>query len=105
MPVAPLPQAPHVIRRREGRARTLVGFEQHSRYILGIDRLGIEAALEVVKGGIRSPKAVGKRDLREARIQIANPFFERWNTPGLLRAERPAMKSVAVGNDDVLGRS
>src|ERR1700693_4042934 len=102
MPVAPLPQRLYIVSRCEGRARTLIGFEHHSRDILRIDLLCIEIALEVIEGCVRSPKAVRKRDLREAGIQVADPFFKNGNAPGLLRAEGPAMKCVGVGNDDIL---
>src|ERR1700693_2232560 len=102
MPVAPLAQRLYVLSRREGCARTLIGFEHHSCDILPIDLLVVETPLEVIEGCVRSPKAVRKRDLREAGIKVADPFFKNGNAPGLLPAEGPAMKCVGVGNDDIL---
>src|SRR5580700_9507154 len=102
MPVAPLPQPLYIVSRCEGRARTLIGFEHHSRDIVRIDLLVIETVLEVIEGCVRSPKAVWKRDLREAGIQVADPLFKCGNAAGLLGAEGPAMKGVSVGDDDIL---
>src|ERR1700675_1882893 len=83
MPIAPLAQGLYVVSRREGRACTLIGFEHHSGHILRIDILIIETTLEIIEGCVRSPKAVRKRDLREAGIQVADPFFQSGNAAGL----------------------
>src|SRR5579864_7570824 len=67
-----------------------------------MDRPVVQTALEILKRCIRSAKAVGKLDLREARVQVDDPFFQPWKTAGLLGAESPAVKGVGVGDDDTL---
>ena len=100
--LAPLAQAFGIGRRREGGRAALVGLHEHAGHVGGVDARIPQAALEQVEGGVLGPEAVGKGHLHEARVEIDDPFLQRWDAARLLRAHGAAMESFLEGDDDVL---
>src|SRR5579863_6988534 len=92
----------HIFGRREGPAAALVGLQDDSGNVVGLNAQLAQRPAEALERCVRRAKTIWKRYLHEAWVEVADPFLERWYAASLLRTERPAVKGFIIRDHHVL---